>query len=213
MCLLIALLVYSTAGAAQVQQIDVSRDSDNSAAYEVTAQVELGVPAPLAFREATDFERLPSYNPSIESTRRIDAGSDDQRLDSTMRLCVLWYCKRIRQVMRYQLTGDRAIDMQVVPGAGDLRAGEAHWRFVDTASDEKDHANSNDTGAHTRMQFSARIVPAFWIPPVIGPVLIRRELKQQVQTTADAIEALADHYPDGTSRDAPTRKEPTQATP
>lgn len=159
------------AQAAQVEQIHVTNDGN---AYVVDSTLSIDVPRDRAYRAATDFGRLPAFNPSIESSRRVG----DDRLDSVMRLCVLLYCKRMRQVMRYTLTPDQRIDMQVVAGKGDLKSGSAHWQF---AAD----------GQTTDIHFAARIVPDFWIPPLVGPALIRRELRQQVQTTADAIEALA----------------------
>ena len=52
--------------------------------------------------------------------------------------------------------------MQVVPGAGDIKAGRADWRFS---------AEGENT---TRMVFDAEIEPDFWVPPLIGPYLIAR---------------------------------------
>ena len=44
------------------------------------------------------------------------------------------------------------------------------------------------------MAFRAEIEPAFWVPPVIGPYLIARELRAQARTTAEAIERLGADY-------------------
>ena len=44
------------------------------------------------------------------------------------------------------------------------------------------------------MLFDAEIEPAFWVPPLIGPYLIARELRRQAQVTAESIERLADDY-------------------
>lgn len=168
-------LVASIAAAATVRQMHVEQDG---AAYQVISRVHLAVAPGAAYRAATDFEQLPRFNPSIESSRRIGG----HQLDSTLRLCALWYCKRMQQVMRYQLQPPTTIDMQVVPGAGDFKRGAAHWRF-------------SAAGSGTNLYFTATLVPDFWVPPFIGPLLVRRELRQQVQTTADAIEHLAREYP------------------
>lgn len=166
------LLHGAVAQAATVEHLTVSRDHK---AYVVAARLRVDAPIGPVYAAATDFERLPDYTSMIESTRMIG----NNELSSRMRLCVLWYCKTVRQVMRYRLTPRRRIDMTVVPGRGDLSAGQAHWRFAAA----KDHA--------TNLRFRARIVPGFWVPPLIGPWAVARALRQQVAATAAAIERLA----------------------
>lgn len=169
----VAALLYGVAArAATVEHLKVSRDDK---AYVVTAQVQVDAPLGPAYGAATDFERLPDYSSMIQSTRLIG----DDEISSRMRLCVLWYCKTVRQVMRYRLAPPKRIDMTVVPGQGDLSAGQAHWRFV---------AGSKRT---TDLRFHARIVPDFWVPPLVGSWAIARALREQVASTATAIERLA----------------------
>ena len=167
-------MLVATAQAATVQQIDVEhRDK----AYVVTARIGIDAPLKPAYAAATDFSRLPDYSPMIQSTHLIG----DDEIASRMRLCVLWYCRTVDQVMRYRLDPPQRIDMSVVPGQGDLAAGDAHWQFAAAGQNA------------TELRFHARLVPDFWVPPLIGPWAIARALRQQVQTTATAIERLAGH--------------------
>jgi uncharacterized membrane protein len=173
---LASIMAIACAQAAEVEQMKVVHAGK---AYTIKSTVRLNAARDEVYRAATDFERLPSFDPDIVSSRLV--GND--QLDSVMRLCVIGWCKRIRQVMHYTLTPDRRIDMQIVPGVGDLKDGSAHWQFTNAGP-----------GKGTRMRLQARVVPDFWVPPLVGPLLIRRELRQQMQTTANAIEALADTY-------------------
>lgn len=172
--LILLLPIVVAAQAATVEHLNVTHD-DN--AYVVTARVHVAAPLAPAYAAATDFKRLPNYSSMIESTRLI--GHDE--LSSRMKLCVLWYCKSVHQVMRYRLTPPKRLDMRVVPGRGDLKSGQAHWRFAAAGADA------------TELRFHARIVPDFWVPPLIGPWAIARALRQQVASTATAIERLARH--------------------
>lgn len=97
-----------------------------------------------------------------------------------MRLCVTWFCKIVCPTLRYRLFAAKAIDMVVVPDAGDLRGGYARWRFILYGSD-------------TRVEFSAGIEPKFRMPSGVGPYLVRRALKRQRRITADSIQRLAVH--------------------
>ena len=165
----------TAAPAVVIERMQVSRDDTR---YTVAAAMTLDVPQRTAFRAATDYERLPEFNPSIVSSKRLSG----RRLRSNIRLCVAFFCKQIEQVMRYGEQAPDTIAMQVVPGAGDLKDGHADWRF------------SADERGGTRLLFDAEIEPAFWVPPLIGPYLIARELRRQAQVTAESIERLADDY-------------------
>ncbi|MES1954247.1 SRPBCC family protein [Salinisphaera hydrothermalis] len=181
--MLVLLSIAVAAQAATLEHLKVSRDDQ---AYVVTARIHVAAPLGPAYAAATDFKRLPDYSSMIESTRLI--GHDE--LSSRMKLCVLWYCKTVRQVMRYRLAPPKRLDMRVVPGRGDLKTGQAHWRFAAAGADA------------TELQFNARIVPDFWVPPLVGPWAIARALREQVAATATAIEQLARH-------DAATTQTPT----
>ncbi|HET7312993.1 SRPBCC family protein [Salinisphaera sp.] len=176
-----------TAGAAHAASIERLHVDHEHEAYRVTARVHIAAPAGPAYAAAIDFERLPDYSAMIESTRLIGA----DKLASRMRLCVLWYCKTLRQVMRYRLDPPKRIDMTVVPGRGDLSSGNAHWRF----KPDGEHA--------TELEFRARIVPDLWVPPLIGPWAIARALREQVVATATAIERLAQHRDDANDKPTP----------
>lgn len=154
--------------------MNVTRDAGH---YAVDSVIMLDVAPRTAFRAATDYERLPEFNPSIERSERVG----DDRLHSDVRLCVAFFCRTIEQMMTYRERAPTRIDMQVVPDTGDLEAGNVAWQF-----------EAAETG--TRMVFRAEIEPAFWVPPVIGPYLIARELRAQARTTAEAIERLGADY-------------------
>lgn len=172
---LVVLLIAGNARAVVIERMQVSRDQ---ARYTVAAAMTIDVPQQAAFRAASDYERLPEFNPSIVTSKRLPG----RHLRSNIRLCVAFFCKQVEQVMRYAEQPPDSIAMQVVPGKGDLKSGHADWRF----SARENHG--------TRLLFDAEIEPDFWVPPLIGPYLIARELRRQARVTAESIERLADDY-------------------
>ena len=75
--------------------------------------------------------------------------------------------------------GGGLIEALTVPALSDFRRGIYRWRL------------QSENGA-TRMQFTALLEPDFWVPPVIGPWLIKRKLLDEVRVTTAAIESRAD---------------------
>lgn len=167
-----AILIANVAAAASVEQMQVTRQGKS---YRIVSQVSLDISRKAAYKAATDFSRLPEYSPMVESAKLI--GKD--KLSSRARMCIFWFCKTVVQQMKYKLHPPDRIDMQVIPGEGDLSAGEMHWHFV------------AEGAGTTLLKFKARITPAFWVPPLIGPWAISRALRKQVAASAQAIEKLA----------------------
>lgn len=160
---------------ARAASIDSIQVSHGGSVYDVQARLTIDAPRKQAYGAATDFEALADKARLIVSSRRIAS----HRLDSVLSMCVLFYCRDIRQVMDYRLSPSRAISMTVVPGAGDLKSGQAHWQF------------ESHGPAQTVLCFKAHIVPDFWVPPMIGDWALRRALRAQMLDTAQAVESLA----------------------
>ena len=45
----------------------------------------------------------------------------------------------------------------------------------------------------TRLHYTAEVVPNFFIPPLIGPPVVKYFLRREIQLTAIEVEALARH--------------------
>ncbi|MGH8672003.1 MAG: hypothetical protein ACREUA_08205, partial [Burkholderiales bacterium] len=39
----------------------------------------------------------------------------------------------------------------------------------------------------TRLRYQANIVPGFWLPPLIGPAIMRSEIRDQLQGVIDEV--------------------------
>jgi hypothetical protein len=93
--------------------------------------------------------------------------------------CVLVFCFNIDFVERVALQANGDIQTTIIPGAGNFRDGETLWE-IEALPD----------GA-TRIVMSATQRPNFWIPPVLGPLLLKRAFMSEVTETMTKIEQLA----------------------
>lgn len=168
------LLLPAVTQAGSIQDASVSRDGDVYS-LSITARVE-ATPAQV-YRSITDFSNLSAINPSIEESAVLDSEGNRRRVHTVIRVCILVFCKRVQQVQDVTLLDAHNLVAVMVPGAGDFRAGEAHWKI--TAD-----------GVATELLFSETFEPDFWVPPVIGTWLIERKLVREVAETALYIEEL-----------------------
>lgn len=162
-----------------VQSVVVDHQGDR---YRVSMRVTLDAPSPAAYAVFADPTRLRQVNPAIREVEVMEErGPNLRRIRTRVRACVALFCRQLGQVqdMRYQPTGDGGrIEAQVLPGLSDFRHGQATWVFRGCEVDR------------TCLSFEAELEPAFWIPPLLGPWLIERKLREEAIETSRGLERL-----------------------
>jgi hypothetical protein len=94
--------------------------------------------------------------------------------------CVLViFCKTVRQVKDLEpFVPPDTYRTVMVAGEGDFQSGYETWQV------------SADTQNKTRLKYHAVLVPAFRVPPVIGPWVLRRHLQMELVRIAENVEML-----------------------
>src|SRR6185437_1886206 len=124
------------------------------------------------------------YEPDLRALR-IEPTTDPNRvrLFLTLHTCVLLFCKTIRQeqIMTTRTQADGGVlQAQFVPTRGGFR-GDGRWVVAPCPA-------SADKAC---MQVHIELVPLFWVPPMIGPWLIRKKMDQQALYISAGLEQLA----------------------
>ena len=165
------------AQAGTIKTSTVERDGDFYA-LAITAQID--APVGIVYQSITDFDNLAAINQNIEKSRLVGRpNADTQRVHSVIKVCILMFCKRVVQVQDVTQPSEYVIEAVIVPAASDFRSGFARWQLT-------------PQGESTLMSFSHRFEPDFWVPPVIGPWIIKRKLISEVAETAMYIEVRVD---------------------
>lgn len=164
--------------------------------YHVEMQARMDTTAERAYEVFTNYERLVEINDAIIKSTRID-GADDglQRIHTQVRVCVIGICRVFDQVQDMRKTPPENLEAQVIPEHSNLKFGLARWRIW-------------DEDGRARLYFQAEIEPGFWVPPLIGPWLIKRKLESEAEQTANGIERLANQA----KHEQPETPQPTTAT-
>ena len=177
---LVALLWSIAAPASEVYTAAVSHQS-GSYFVEVDTLVEIDV---ARTRELlTDYNHLDRVNPAIKESRiLLTRGPGNYRVRTLTVACVWIYCKSINQVQDVIESQDGSITAVVVPKLSDFRHGFARVNLWQEPNG-------------TRILIRSEVEPDFWIPPLIGPWLIKRKLLSEALETADNLERVAKKPP------------------
>ena len=92
--------------------------------------------------------------------------------------CVLFFCKSFERQGYVESELNVVIFAFVDPEKSDFQFSNESWRFLE-----------RDGG--TVVIYDLEMQPKFWIPPGIGPYLIKRKLRNNGGSAVDRIEALA----------------------
>lgn len=155
-------------------RVDTTRGADG--AVQVEATLAVAVNHEVVWAVLTDYENMPRFVPDILAARVIgsDAGSKRVEIEGVARLLFMDFPITTTFDAVYRRAGSIAIDSV----AGNL----AIHAIVRVRGD--------DTG--TRVDYLARIAPDFWLPPVIGHLLIGRQIRRQFESMVAEMHRRAD---------------------
>ena len=170
------LLIPLGAAGGEVVESSVVLDAD---VYAIDVLVRIEAPLDVVYRSITDYDHLTEINPSIIDSFIIDKQGEGRfRVFTKIKLCVMFFCKEIAQTQDIVEDGKTLVKATILPEMSDFESGSASWDLV-------------VADGVTYMEFSAKIDPSFWVPPLIGTWLFEREMTRQVLETAGYIEGKA----------------------
>ena len=168
--------------AAQVSGVQVSRDGER---FLIGMHISVDAPAAAVFRALQDYAAMARYNPDLLSARvEPTARPHRVRLFTTIHTCVLFYCKTMHQEQIMTATSrpdGGTLEADLVAHGGDFRGGHGLWIVGPCPGDR----------AMTCVDVQIELVPAFWVPPVIGPWVIRRKMVEEARRTSAGLEQMA----------------------
>jgi len=178
----VLLLFAVSAQAAEVSGVHVAR---NGARFLIDMHIAIDAPAPAVFRALQDYAAMARYNPDLRAVRvEPTLAAHRVRLFTTIHTCVLVFCKTMHQeqIMTAAASADGGtLDAELLPYGGDFKGGRGLWVVKPCPT----------ARGVTCLDVRIELVPAFWVPPVIGPWVLRRKMDEEAHRTAYGLEQTA----------------------
>ncbi len=168
-------------GIARSAEVVSARVDQQDSEYHIDFEVLLNAPAERVREIVTDYGKLEALSPNIVRSEVISRHDDQAaRVKVIMRPCVwIVFCKTIVKTSDARVAEDGTVVHITDATVSDFAF--ARERLVIEAIED----------ARSRVVYSARLVPSFFVPPLVGPWLIRRQIIRDLEITAERIEALA----------------------
>ncbi len=176
--LLLLLLVSAAHANAETQPVTVDVQRDENNVYRFSMRFAANAPPHSVFTIITNYNQLSELNPLIKSSRLLPSDSPDiDRVELITEGCMLFFCKKIRRVEDVSVDKHLNITTVIVPSMSDFKSGNTHWTFT-------------LDGNKTIVNYTASMQPDFWLPPFVGPYALKKQIRSQLQHTANKINFL-----------------------
>lgn len=153
--------------------------SEHDGIYEVRADMQLSAPPRDVRYVILDFNHLTRITGAVRESRLLDhPATDAWRVFTRTKACIAIFCRTIKQVQDVHIASDGTIVAQAEPAHSDVRSSHTTWKL-------------DPVPGGTRLRWQMRMEPEFWVPPLIGPIMLRHALRAEGEATAQGIEKLA----------------------
>jgi hypothetical protein len=168
-------LLAPAAQAARFEKLEVGHQRGT---FTVRATIVLEAPLAAVRAVLTDFDHLDRLSPAIVESRLLRVDPHGPVVFTRTRSCVGWFCRDLRRTEEVTYL-DGAIVTTAIPEQSNVVRSVTRWELA------------ADGARRTRLGWSVDVDPKFFVPPLIGPPLIKGALKREGQTLAAGIERAA----------------------
>lgn len=152
--------------------------------YKVDFVVILDGEAPSLKRIITDYKRFAELSPTVTHSRLISGQSgQNARIQVTFHPCILAiFCRDVIKVSDIHIdTAGVKVEYVMVPELSDFREGRETIMLED---------ESTGNVSRVRFEYFALLEPKFFVPPLLGPWLIRHRIIEDLKTTSRSVEHI-----------------------
>ena len=177
----LACALFLARNPAQAAETESAAISFSGHTYQYTFIARLNGSAAAVHEIVTDFDGMKRINDDIVESRVLTRYANGElKRQLKLRHCILVFCFDLNFVERVHESAGH-VTTTIVPAESTFLDGTASWRIE--ALD----------ATHTRISVDARQTPSFWIPPVIGPLILKRVFMAEVAETCANIERIASY--------------------
>ncbi len=174
--LLICALSNAWVQAAEIKRLDVKKEQGR---YIISAECLVEAPPEGIFDVLTDYDRFGELSSMITESRFLDTDDPKQTLVFTRSHgCVLFFCKTVDKTEVMVTVVNESVITTAIPEKSTVDYSKAIWRI-------------QPEGDKTRLFYELDTDLGFWVPPLIGPLVVKRAWYSGSERALNRLEQFA----------------------
>jgi len=162
--------------AAEVNWIDVQRDGGR---VDVRSELVINAPLPAVYAALLEYDQFAQMGDTFADSRYVEPAADGApRIYTRIEGCIWFFCKTIERTARLEVEPQRKILAIAEPERSDAALSIESWTL--TAA-----------GDSTVIEYRHEIDTGFWVPPLLGALIINRSVEKGTRKAASRIEDMA----------------------
>ncbi|MCG6936921.1 MAG: hypothetical protein LJE83_01945 [Gammaproteobacteria bacterium] len=169
------MLAVSSVHAGDIAELQVT---ENQGIYSMKMVMLVDAPARYVRDVLTDYTHIYRLNPTITESYVLPSPKQGvTRVKTVISGCVAFFCRDVGRVEDISEQGTGSLLAVIVPELSDLRSGIAEWDI-------------QSTGNQTRVVYQASMEPDFFVPPLVGPFVIKENIRSELLASFNRIECI-----------------------
>lgn len=167
---LLGLLALPAPAAAADPVVSVER---RDARFVVNGSAPLAATPEIAWQVISDYDHLAGFVPDMRLSRVISAPGEPLLVEQSGEAGFLLFRFSIDVVLEIAEAAPRRLEFRAI--RGNMHSMRGEWRIEKTAFG-------------IMLEYFAELEPSFWVPPLIGPAVMRRDIAAQIGGVVREIE-------------------------
>jgi len=165
-----------TVSAGELANLDVS---ERDGVYRIRMEMLVDAPAGNVYQVLTDFAQISQLNPAITESNTLPSETPGTlRVRTLIEDCILLHCVAISRVEEIREGAPGHLHVETDPRLSDFKSGSAHW-WVKPA------------GNNSMVVYEATMEPDFFLPPLLGRMIMKRGLREGIVESFGNLERIA----------------------
>ncbi len=173
--ILLILLAPAFAGAAEIRTVHVEHEGKR---YTMESEVAFDVGLEALYEVFLDYDLSPEFSSWVVDARNLEREDGRRGYFVQNRGCLLFVCQTTVREGVVEHEPYLRIEATADPALSDFEVSNESWTF-------------RKEGDVTIVTYTLEMEPKFWVPPVIGPYVIKRKLRSSGNDALDRIEEIA----------------------
>lgn len=170
---LLLLLCSAYASAAELRSVTLEK---RDGSYFATSEVWVDAPQTHVYEVLADWNHAINFSSAIVESHNIDADEHGRPgFYIQNRGCVLFYCVTVEREGYVERFPEELVRAVAYAEKSDFHISDERW-----------HIDAENEG--TRVLYEMQMKPKFWVPPIIGPYVIKRKIGRKGFEVLERIE-------------------------
>ena len=150
-------------------------DSEGQQVFEVVASGTVRAAPAAVWKVMTDYEAMPDFVPDLEKNKVISRAGNRVLIEQAGVARFLFLTRAIELVVHASEEPMTSIDIRLV--SGDMKVYTCRWELTPLP------------GGGTRIAYTGKMVPKFYVPGMLGSNIIRRDIERMMKAVLERLDA------------------------